>query len=164
MTENVPNSGEPDIRQIFRRWGFWSVTLGGLGLILVFYHIFGISTEPTPSAGQQIGEIAGEIRRSAWRSFLGLGPEPAEPVAPAPMDFRHLAGVAAPILGVIAIVLALISGLRRENWRYPVYGAGLGVASIVFVYIWWLALLFIGAMLLVAIIENIGDIFGGFGG
>ena len=137
---------------------------GGIVLILVFYHILGISNEPTPSAGQQIGEIAGEMRRSAWRSFLGLAPEQTAPAAPAPTDFRHLAGVAAPVLGIIAIVLALISGLRRENWRFPAYGAGLGLASILFVYVWWLAILFVGAMLLVAIIENIGDIFGGFGG
>ncbi len=161
MSEDTRNPFEPDFGRIVRRWGFWSVLLGGVGLILTFYHIFGISNEPTPSAGQQIGEIAGEIRRAAWRSFLGLGPESAEPVAPEPRDFRDLAGFAAPVLGVIALVLALISGLRRENWRYATYGAGLGVASILFVYIWWMALLFVGAMLLIAILENIGDIFGG---
>lgn len=163
MTENAPAPSEPGIGQIVRRWGFWSLLCGGIGLILVFFHIFGISNEPAPSAAQQIGEIAGEMRRAAWRSFLGLGPEPVEPVAPT-MDFRHLAGVAAPVLGVLALLLALISGLRRENWRYPTYGAGLGIASIVFVYVWWMALLFVGVMVLIAILENIGDIFGGFGG
>ena len=158
MTDTTPTPPEPDIGQILRRWGFWSVLAGGIGLILVFFHMFGIGSEPSPSAAQQIGEIAGEIRRSAWRSFLGLAPEP---VAPEPTTFRDVAGIAAPIFGIVAIVLALISGLRRENWRYPAYGAGLGVASIVFVYVWWLALLFVGMMLLISILENIGDIFGG---
>jgi hypothetical protein len=64
-----------------------------------------------------------------------------------------------PILGLVAVMLSLISGVLRENWRYPAYGVSLGSTAIVFQYLWWLALLICGVLLLVAIIENIGDIF-----
>ncbi|MHA3979619.1 hypothetical protein ACW9UR_18245 [Halovulum sp. GXIMD14794] len=140
----------------FRNWGAWAVLTGALALTLVFAQMVGPSLQPGPSAATQVGEIAGEIKRSAWRSFFGLEnpkPEP-EPVA----IWTYLA-FAAPILGIIAVVLSLVSGVLRENWRYSVYGACLGVAAILFQYLWWLALLIAGVLLLVAIIENIGEIF-----
>ena len=147
----------------FGAWGFWGVLAGALALMLVFLQIVGPTLEPQPSAGDQIGEIAGDIARSAWQSFRGeyvAEPEPAE------ASVWIALGLAAPILGVIAIVLSMISAIRRENWHYPFYGSGLGAAAIVFYFVWWIALLFAGVLMLVAILENIGSIFGGglFGG
>ncbi|MEM8836812.1 MAG: hypothetical protein AAGE89_01870 [Pseudomonadota bacterium] len=139
-----------------RRWGFWSVLVGALALMLVFIQIVGPSIEPKPSAATQIGEIAGEIKRSAWRSFLGVPAEKAEVEPPRIWDYFALA---APILGIVAVVLSLVSGIFRENWRYPVYGVSLGASAIVFQYLWWLALLICGVLILIAIIENIGEIF-----
>ena len=139
-----------------RKWGVWAVLVGAVALILVFIQIIGPTFEPKPSAATQIGEIAGEIKRSAWRTFLGL-PTDKEQVE-TPSVWNYLA-IAAPILGIVAIVLSLISGVLRENWRYAAYGVGLGGATIVFQYLWWLVLVIAGVLLLVAIIENIGDIF-----
>ncbi|MFK7834596.1 MAG: hypothetical protein AB8B60_00115 [Sulfitobacter sp.] len=113
--------------------------------------------ETKPSAGAQIGEIAGEIKRSAWRTLLGL-PKPApEPVSPSLWVYTAMA---APILGVAAILLSVISGVMRENWRFAVYGTSLGVAAVVFQFFWWVAILIAGVVLLVTIIENMGGIFG----
>ena len=39
------------------------------------------------------------------------------------------------------------------------YGTCLGVSAIVFQFVWWLALLVAGILLIVAIIENMSDIF-----
>lgn len=58
-------------------------------------------------------------------------------------------------------MLSIVSAIRRENWRLPVYGATLGIGAIVVQFVRWLALLFCGVLLLVAIIEDIGDILGG---
>lgn len=156
MTAKSRNTPDGSSR-FLRQWGFWAVVAGAIALVLVFAQIAGPAFDPKPSVASQIGEIAGEIRRSAWRSFFGL-PNPA-PEAAAPSLWNHVA-IAAPILGVVAVVLSVISGILRENWRYPVYGTSLGVAAIVFQYFWWLALLVAGVVLLVAIIENMGDIFG----
>jgi hypothetical protein len=147
----------------FGAWGFWGVLAGALALVLVFLQIAGPSLEPQPSVGNQIGEIAGDIARSAWQSFRGeYIPEPE----PAEVSKWVVLGLAAPVLGVIAIVLSLISAVRRENWHYPFYGVGLGAAAIAFHFVWWLVLLFAGVMIIVAILENIGSIFDGglFGG
>lgn len=141
---------------ILRQWGFWAVIAGAAALILVFAQMAGPSFEAKPSAAVQIGEIAGEIKRSAWRSFFGLANEAP---APAPVSVWTYVSFAAPILGIIAIVLSLVSGVLRENKRFYTYGAGLGIAAIVFHFLWWVALLIAGVVLLIAIIENIGDIF-----
>ncbi|MGI9352429.1 MAG: hypothetical protein ACR2O3_12770 [Rhizobiaceae bacterium] len=142
--------------EVFRKWGFWSVLIGALALLLVFIQFIGPTFESKPSAATQIGEIAGEIKRSAWRSFFGL--PPAEQKIETASVWNYLA-MAAPILGIAAVILSLISGVLRENWRFPVYGASLGASAIVFQYLWWVALLVCGVIILVAIIENIGDIF-----
>ncbi|MEL7465204.1 MAG: hypothetical protein AAFN79_14125 [Pseudomonadota bacterium] len=142
----------------FRKWGVWAVLFGGGALVMAFAHVLAPMFEPAPSIGQQIGEIAGDIRRSAWRGFLGLPPEEA---APASLPLSLYFAAAAPILGLAAIVFSLISALKRENWRFAAYGAGLGVGAIVFNIVWWIVLIVAAVIVLVAIIENIGDIVGG---
>ena len=146
----------PSPASLFATWGLWAVLTGGLGLILVMGFIFGPTLEPTPSAATQIGEMAGEIKRATWRSFLGLKQPEPEPV---PTSIWLYLGVAGPILGVVAIVLAAISAIRRENWRFAAYATALGGGAILAHFLWWIVILFAGVMLLVAIIENIGDIF-----
>lgn len=140
----------------FRSWGFWAVAAGAVALILVFVQIVGPMMEPKPSVGTQIGEIAGDIKRSAWRSFFGTETEAPEPE---PVSWTVYLGLAAPILGVVAVVLSLISGVLRENWRYALYGTGLGASAVIFHFFWWVAVLIAGTLLLISIIENIGDIF-----
>jgi hypothetical protein len=139
-----------------RTWGLWAVACGAIALILVFIHMTQPFAEPAPSVGTQVGEIAGDMTRSAWRSFLGLEPEV---VVPEPKPFTDYLGFIAPGLGVIAVVLGMISAIRRENWHYAVYGTGLGASAVIFFYFWWVAVLFCGVLLLIAIIENLGSIF-----
>lgn len=141
-----------------RSWGLWAVMLGALSLIMVFIYITQPFAEPAPPVGSQIGEIAGDMTRSAWRSFLGLEPEVAV-VEPQSATFTDYLGVVAPALGVVAIVLAMISAIMRENWHYAVYGTGFGASAVLFFYFWWVAVLFCGVLLLIAIIENLGSFF-----
>lgn len=141
-----------------RLWGLWSALVGALALGIVFFQIFAPPADPQPSVGQQIGEIAGEMKRSAWRSFLGLEPEAPEP-RPEPSVVSQYLPFAGPALGIIAILLSLVSAVRREHWRMPTYGAALGASAILFQFFWWVALLVAGVVLLVAIIENLGDFF-----
>lgn len=149
-----PPSSPP---HVVKTWGLWAVVLGALSLALVFVQIAAPMLEPKPSAASQIGEIAGEMSRAAWRSFLGFEAEAQpEPVA---NPYALYGAMVAPVLGVVAIVLALFSGLKGENRRFAVYGTGLGATAVVFHFFWWVALLFAGVLLLVAIIENLGSFF-----
>lgn len=140
----------------FRNVGFWAIVVGGLAMVLVFAQIAAPSFETSPSAGERVGEIAGEMKRAAWRSFLGL-PKP-EPEVQATPFVVYLAMIA-PVFGGLAVILAVVSGVKRENWRFATYGACLGVGAIVFQFLWWVALLVAGMVLLVAIIENLGEFF-----
>lgn len=141
--------------------GMWAVLAGALGLMAVFLHIVWPSLQPAPSVGSQIGEIAGDIGRSAWYSLRGM----EDPVSTEQeVQYWMYLAVVGPALGVVALVLSLISGLRHENWHYAMYGTGLGIAAITFQFIWLVAALIAGVLLLVAIVENLGGILGGFGG
>lgn len=139
-------------------WGYLAIALGALGLMLSMAYIFGGPFTPQPTVGQTIGEIAGEMRASALRALNGEA-QPA-PVARG-WDIDRIILVGAPILGVLGILSAMISALMRDPWRLPTYGAILGTAAIVFQFLWWIAVLFAAVILLVSIIENIGDILGG---
>ena len=81
-----------------------------------------------------------------------------EPEVVSPPYWAYLA-FAAPVFGVLAIVLAAVSGVLREHRRLAVYGAGLGIAGVLFQVLWIAALLIVGVALLIAILNNIGDIF-----
>ncbi|MFP7675372.1 hypothetical protein ACG74X_18645 [Marivita sp. S0852] len=131
---------------------------GGLALFFVMYQMAAPMLNPAPSVGDQIGTIAGDIKRSAWRAFLGMAEPQPEPVSRATYSTAIL-GFVAPALGVIAVFLSIISAINKENRRYMQYGTSMGAAAIAMHFVWWLALLIVGAMILVAIIENIGDIF-----
>jgi hypothetical protein len=142
-------------------WGYGAIVLGGLGLLLSMVVIFGGPFTPQPSVGETIGEIAGDIRASALRSLRG-----DEPAAPTPKAWNidQILILTAPVLGALGILAAVVSALVRDPWRMPTYGALLGGSAIVFQFVWWLALLVCGVLLLVSIIENMGNILDGFGG
>lgn len=142
----------------FQSWGFWAVTLGAVSLILVLLHIGLPMSQPAPPVGTQVGEIAGDMARGAWRSFFGFEAETAV-AEPQPVPFSVYLGYAGAALGVIAVVLSLISGIKRENWHFSVYGTGLGASSVLFYFFWWMAMVICGILLLIAIIENLGSIF-----
>lgn len=139
-------------------WGHLAMGAGALALALAVIHIFGGPFAPQPSIGTTVGEIAGEMRAAALRAMRG-DPQPA-PV-PRGWDIDRVLMLAAPLVGVLAIVLSMIAALRREDLRLAGYGAALGAGAIVFHLVWWIAALIAGVILLAAIIENIGDILGG---
>ena len=139
-------------------WGHFAIGTGALALALAVLHVFGGPFTPQPSVGTTVGEIAGEMRAAALRAVSG---EPQPAPVPRGWDIDRILMLAAPLFGVVAIVLSMVSALRREGLRLAGYGAALGVGAFVFQLIWWIAALIAGVILLVAIVENIGDILGG---
>lgn len=148
--------------RVVTSWGLWAIICGVVAMTLVFVQMQLLTGQETTPIGQQIGEIAGDIKRSAWRSFLGLAPPEPDPLPPS-RTLSDMVYVATPIIAGIAIVLAAISLLKRENWRLGFYGVALGGGAILFQYLWWMAMIVLGFVLLVKIVENMGDIFS-FGG
>lgn len=146
---------------VLSNWGLWSIVCGAVAMVLVFVQIQLLSgTSDSVPIGQQIGEIAGDIKRSAWRSFLGLAPPEPEPVVISRKEqIFDVIFTATPVIGGLAVILAAVSLVMRENWRLGFYGVALGGGAILFQYLWWMAIIILGFLLLIKIVENIGDIF-----
>ena len=79
----------PDLHRL---WGFWAMVIGGLGVLLVFAPFAWPLPADTPSVAQQVGEMAGEIRKAAWRSFLAT-PLPVSSLASAVIFNAAILGV-----------------------------------------------------------------------
>jgi hypothetical protein len=139
-------------------WGHVALGAGALGLALALLTVFGGPFTPQPSVGTTVGEIAGEMRAAALRAVNG---EPQPAPEPRGWDIDRILMLAAPLIGVLAIVLSMIAALRGERYRLAGYGAALGAGAIVVQFVWWIALLIAGTILLVSIIENIEGILGG---
>lgn len=138
-------------------WGHVAMGTGAFALALAMLHMFGGPFAPQSSVGTTVGEIAGEMRAAALRAVSGAAQPAPEPRG---WDIDRILMLAAPLFGVLAVVLSMVAALRREELRLAGYGAALGVGAIVFQLVWWIAALIAGVIVLVAIIENIGDILG----
>ncbi|WP_135502256.1 hypothetical protein [Roseovarius aestuariivivens] len=141
-------------------WGLAGFVAGAVALVIVVLQISAVFAEPPGNPGTAIGEIAAEIKKSAVRSLLGQ-PQPEPEVEP--WNIMDYLSFAAPILAGLAAIAGAVGLFRRETPQLPVIAIGFGAGAFVMQYAFWLALLIGGICILVAILNNIGDIFGGWG-
>ncbi len=127
-------------------------------LIIVGLQISGTFDPPQQSAGATIGEIAAEIRQSA-RAALSGEERPAPPTDTG-LSMTQILTVAGTVLGALGAVVGAIGLFRQEPYPLSAMAIGFGVGAILMQYLFWMAMLICGAMVLVAIVNNIGDIFG----
>lgn len=138
-----------DIRN--NAWGLASLFFGGAALILTVIVIFAGPFAPQQTVGTTIGQIIGEIRLSAMNTVRG---EALPPPQTRPWDIDRILAVTGPVLAVLGFIATIVAAFRKDHWRMPTYGAVLGVAAITMQFLWWVALLIAGVVLLVSIIEN----------
>jgi hypothetical protein len=141
-------------------WGLAAFLVAAVALVAVTLHVSGTFAAPQKSAATTIGEIAAEIRDSAWRA-LTHEPAPAREPAPAAWTAERALTFAVPIFAGMASILGAIGLFRREAPTLPAIAIGMGCCAFVMQYVFWLALVIGGFCLLVAIVNNIGDILGG---
>ena len=115
----------------------WSGTgffLGAGALLLAVIQFWAGPFAPQPETAVSLGELSAEVGKSMLRSWVGIDPPPPEPL---PWDIDRILQTVAAGLGALAIVLALVGFVRRENWRYAVGAAALGGSAILFqLFIW----------------------------
>lgn len=139
----------PDLRQ--HKWGLAAVLFGGLALIISMVVVFAGPFAPQQSVGTSIGQIIGEISLSAMNTVRGEAlPSPEIP----PWNIDRVLAITGPVLAVVGFVAAIVSAIGHDPWRLPTYGALLGIAAITIQFLWWLALLIAGTVLLLAILAN----------
>lgn len=136
-----------------------AIALGGIGLLTALLVVYAGPFAPQQDIGTTIGEIAGNIRAEAWRSFLGLE-KPESTTLQRAWDIDRILMTLAPVAGVLGVLMAIVAYIRREPKRVATCGMALSVAAI-FVQVLLIAVMIIaGVMLLIAIIENMDSIFG----
>lgn len=102
-----------------------------------------------------IGEIAAEIKQSAARALSG---EPAPEPAPVPQDYMLVITIAALCAASVAVVLGGIGLYRNEPHRLSYLAVGFSFSAFVMQFVFWLAIIICGIVLLVSIIGNLDSI------
>lgn len=142
-------------------FGLLTLILGALALLTAAVVIYAGPFGPQQEIGVSIGEIAGDIAKSAWREMRNL-PHPEATAAPLSIDDYLQMAVAA--LGVLALVAGILAIVRHEPWRPVAGGLTLAGLALALQFVFWVVAVIVGVVLLVAIISNLGEILSAFGG
>jgi hypothetical protein len=137
-----------------------SIVLGALGMSLALLAVYAGPFSPQPDVGTSIGEIAGNMRAAAQRALQGL-PQPEETITQRPWDVDRVMMAAAPILGVLGVVTAIVAYIRREPKRAATCGLLISVGAIFVQIVLIVTLIIAGAIILVGIMKNMDSILGG---
>lgn len=138
------------------KFGLAGFFLGVVSLVILVIQMSAIFEDPPEkSAGTVIGEIAADIKLSAARVLSG---EPAPVAPPPPPSYAPMITIAALGMAGAAMVLGGIALYRHEPTRLATLAVGFGASAIVMYFVLWLALVICGIVLLVSIINNLGDI------
>ena len=136
-----------------------AVALGGIGLFIALLVVFAGPFAPQQDIGTTMGEIAGNMRAAAWRSFFGLE-QPEATIVQRAWDIERILMVAAPAAGVLGIITAVFAYVRNEPRRIAGYGLAISVCA-VFVQVFLAVVMIVaGVMLLIGIMQNMDSIFG----
>lgn len=136
-----------------------AIGLGGIGLFIALLVMYAGPFAPQQDIGTTIGEIAGNMRAAAWRSFFGLE-QPESTIVQRAWDIDRILMTIAPAAGVLGVIMAITAYIRREPKRIATYGMALSVCA-VFVQVLFIVLMIVaGVLLLMSIIENLDSIFG----
>lgn len=136
-------------------WGLAGVIAGLIAVALVTLSLSSIFAEPQPDMATQIGEMAAEIRKSAMRSMMGA--EQPVPETPA-MTVATIITLAIPVLAGGAALCGAIGLFRREPLSLPLLALGFGSGAFLMQYLFWMALLIGGVVLMVAVLNNLDSI------
>lgn len=139
-------------------WGFAGFVVGTLGLLAALLLVTGFFHEPDQSAAATIGQLAADIKQSAKLALTG-----AQMPAPAPrgMDMNDYLAIITPVVAAAAILLGGLSLFLNEPANFSKFAIGFGIAAIAMQYVFWIAVLLCGMMLITAVVSNIGEIFEG---
>ena len=136
------------------------LALGGAGLALFFLELVAGPFAPVTPVETTIVETARAIRDAALGAARGEPLPGPEPVTRSIDDWITIASTSLGLLGLGLSVVIFLTGPRRD---VAAAGIMVGGAAVLAIYLWWLALLVCGMILLVTIVANLGEILDGFG-
>lgn len=140
-------------------FSYAAIGLGALGLFTALFVLYAGPLSPQPDVGTSIGEIAGNMKAAAQRALQGI-PQPEETIVEPTWTIDRILMAAAPALGVLGVVMAIVAYIRHEPKRAATCGMCLSVAAIFVQVVLIVTLIIAGAILLVAIMQNLDSIAG----
>ncbi|MEM6595461.1 MAG: hypothetical protein AAF672_11780 [Pseudomonadota bacterium] len=133
-------------------FGMIGFLLGVVALLVIFVQMSALFEPQQPSAVSVIGEIAAEIKQSAARALSG---EPAPPPPPPTPNYGLYITIGALCVAGAAIVAGGVALYRHEPHRLAYLSIGLGLSAFAAQFVFWLAILICGTVLLLTIIKNV---------
>lgn len=141
------------------KFGLTGFLLALVAMVIVAIQISAIMEPSNDSAGVTIGEIAAEIRDAAQRRLSGEVAPEAEP-APATIDITQWLTIIGTALAALGAFAGAIGLFKSEPKSLPMLAIGVGIGAILMQYVFWLAIIICGIVLLTAIINNMEGILG----
>ncbi|MEM7471252.1 MAG: hypothetical protein AAF340_07865 [Pseudomonadota bacterium] len=133
-------------------WGMIGFILGVVSLLILLVQMSALFEPQPKSTGQVIGEIAADIKQSAARALSG---EPAPEPEPVPTDYTIAIVIGALCLAGAAVVAGGVGLYRHEPHRLSYLAIGFGMSAFVAQFVFWLAVVICGTVLLVTIVKNL---------
>lgn len=135
-----------------------SVAFGALAFLVAILHFWAGPIESQPELETVVAETAVEIRDATIRAIKGEEAPSAK--APSKMSPDEMVTIGVALFGGLAVVLAAIGFIRRENKRAVVVGAALGASAIAFQFVVWMVAVIIVVILVAAVLQNFDGIIG----
>ncbi len=143
-------------------FGWAGFMLAALALFAALFVFWAGPFAPQQSTGVTLGELAAELGKSTLRAAAGT--EQPAPVAPT-RDLDDFLQIGVAMLGGLAIVVSVIGILRHEKRRPAIAGVVIGTGAILFQFFAMAFFAFLGALVIMALLNSFSDVFSGlFGG
>ena len=136
-------------------FGMIGFLLGVAALLVVLIQMSSFFDPPEQSVGTVIGEIAADIKQSAARALSG---EPAPPPPPPAIDYALYITIGALVVAAAAILAGGVALYRHEPHRLAYFAIGLGLSAFAAQFVFWMAIVICGTVLLITIIKNVDAI------
>ncbi len=138
-------------------FGLLAMVLAAIGLVVAVIQLSVGPFETHPPIEKTIAETAVAIKDAAKRAVTGeKAPEPV--VVKSGMDIDTIIGIAVIVFAAAGMAMAVLALFRRETQTPAYVGFSLGAGVLLMAWLQWIALIICGAIILVAIINNLGDI------
>jgi hypothetical protein len=133
--------------------GLVAVLCGGLSLVVAVLHFFVGPIAPRQPVEESIAELAVNLRNAVAAELAG---EDYKGASGQRWDADRIVDIGTVAVGLVAILLAVASFIRREDLRMAGSAVALGGGAIAFQFVALAILMIVGAIIIFAIIGQIG--------
>ncbi len=134
--------------------GLFAVLCGGLALAAAVLHFFVGPIAPRQPVEESLAELAVDIRNAVVAELAGEEYEGAPNSRR--WDADRVVDIGTIVVGLAAILLAVASFIRREDLRMAGSAVALGGGAIAFQFVALAILMVVGAIIVAAIIGQLG--------